>query len=207
MITRIVKTSSGSVTVLTPSTGACRARNPELPQAIRSATRLGARQGDRHADSEGATAARRTGRDGRHHHLQPDPLRARQTNRRFAVSHVGLGPTSSARSKGEAAGIVSGQTPASEQTEASGDGLRSTKSLRTSSPAASHPTQHHPTSIKRRPRHRNHPHHHSIPGGCSGCGGRRCRDRTWSSRPPAGRRRSRRTPRGPGRGLRRRRGS
>ena len=31
-------------------------------------------------------------------------------------------------------------------------------------------------------------------GGCSGCGGRRCRGRMWSSRPPAGRRRSRRTP-------------
>ena len=25
---------------------------------------------------------------------------------------------------------------------------------------------------------RNHPHHHSAPGGCSGCGGRRCRGRT-----------------------------
>ena len=65
----------------------------------------------------------------------------------------------------------------------------------------------HPTPIKRRPRHRDHPHHHSTSGGCSGCGERRCRGRTWSSRLPAGRRRSRRTPRGPGRGLRRRRGS
>jgi hypothetical protein len=59
--------------------------------------------------------------------------------------------------------------------------------------------------IKHRPRH--HPHHHLAPGGCSGCGRRRCVGRTWSSRPPAGRRRSRRTPRGLGRALRRRRGS
>jgi hypothetical protein len=47
----------------------------------------------------------------------------------------------------------------------------------------------------------------STSGGCSDCGGRRCRGRKWSSRLPAGRRRSRHTPRGPGRGLRRRRGS
>ena len=56
-------------------------------------------------------ASRRIVRDGRHHHLQPDPLRARQTNRRVAVSHVGLGSTSSARSKSEAAGVVRGCDP------------------------------------------------------------------------------------------------
>jgi uncharacterized membrane protein len=64
-----------------------------------------------------------------------------------------------------------------------------------------------PTPIKHRPRHRNHLHHHSTAGECSGCGGRRCRGRTCSSRPSAGGGPSRRTPRGPGRALRRRRGS
>src|SRR5262245_40738651 len=47
----------------------------------------------------------------------------------------------------------------------------------------------------------------STSGGCSGCGGRRWLGRRWSSRPPADRRRRRRTLRGPGRGLRRRRGN
>jgi hypothetical protein len=62
-------------------------------------------------------------------------------------------------------------------------------------------------TITRRPRHGNYPHRRSTRGGCSGCGGRRCRSRTCSSRPPAGRRLSRHTPRGPGRDPRRRRGN
>ena len=56
-------------------------------------------------------------------------------------------------------------------------------------------------------RRENEPGVTTAPCGCSGCGGRRCRGRTWSSPPGAGRRRSRRTPPGHGRGLRRRRGS
>ena len=47
----------------------------------------------------------------------------------------------------------------------------------------------------------------SRAGRCSDCGGRHCRGRTWLSRPPAGRRRRLRTPRGPGQAPRRRRGS
>ena len=42
---------------------------------------------------------------------------------------------------------------------------------------APHPTR---NPIKHHRRRRNHPHHFSTPGGCSGCGGRRCRGRTWS---------------------------
>ena len=106
MITRTHTAGQPPVTVRYPSTGACRARNPALPQEIRSASRLGTCPRDRRADCEGAPASRRIGRDRRHHHLQPDALRARQTNRRLAVSHVGLGPASSARSKSKTACVV-----------------------------------------------------------------------------------------------------
>jgi hypothetical protein len=67
--------------------------------------------------------------------------------------------------------------------------------------------QYHARPIKRRRGHRNYPHRCSTRVGCSGCGGRCYQGRTWSSRPLADRRRSRRKPRGSGRGLRRRRGS
>jgi hypothetical protein len=79
-----------------------------------------------------------------------------------------------------------------------------TEFLPRTTPKQRHSTPH---RIKHRPRHRNHLDLHSTAGECSGCGGRRCRGRTCSSRPSAGGRPSRRTPRGPGRALRRRRGS
>ena len=74
-------------------------------------------------------------------------------------------------------------------------------------PAASHPHPTPPHTDQTSPAPAEPPTPSLNPGGCSGCGGRRCRGRTWPSRPPAVRRRSRRTPRGLGRGLRRHRGS
>ena len=95
----------------THTTGARLDPNPALPHEIRSTTRLGTRQGDRRADREGAPASRGIGRDGRHRHLQSDPLRARQADRRVGVSPLGLGPTSRTRSKNKAARIVDRRTP------------------------------------------------------------------------------------------------
>jgi hypothetical protein len=97
-----------------PSTGARLARDPSLPHEIWSATGLGTRQGDRRAAREGTTAPRGIGRHGRYRHLQPDPFRARQADRRVGVSPLGLGPTSSARSKSQAARVGNQRTPAAD---------------------------------------------------------------------------------------------
>ena len=98
----------GSGTVRAPCIWCPLERHPPLPQETRSTTRLGTREGDWRSDCDGAEAPDRVGSHRRHHHLRLDPLRGWQTSRRVGVPHVGLGPTSSAGSKNETAGVVRG---------------------------------------------------------------------------------------------------